>query len=90
MNYQYRYGTSTKTAIKTLYDSGKLPRFYSGLTAALFQGPLSRFGDTAANAGILALLKSNGVMKKLPVVIQSAFASVAAALFRMILVSQIL
>lgn len=88
MNYQYRYGTSTSTAIRTLYNAGKLPRFYSGLLAALIQGPLSRFGDTAANAGILALLQSNGVTKKLPIAVQSAFTSVGAALFRMILVSR--
>lgn len=43
------------------------------------------FGDTAANVGILALLQSNGFMKKLPTPLKSAFASLAAALFRMIL-----
>ena len=28
-----------------------IPRFYRGLVPALLQGPLSRFGDTAANTG---------------------------------------
>ena len=41
-------------------------RYNQGLTAALVQDPLSRFGDTAANAGILALLQSNPYMKNLP------------------------
>lgn len=85
MNYQYRYGTSTTTAIRTLYVDGGWTRYYQGLSAALIQGPVSRFGDTAANAGILALLQSNSYMKKLPVLIQTAFASLAAAAFRMVL-----
>ena len=85
MNYQYRYGTTTNQAIYTLYADGGWTRYYQGLTAALVQGPVSRFGDTAANAGILALLQSNPYMKKLPALIQTVFASLAAAAFRMIL-----
>jgi hypothetical protein len=46
-----------------------------------FQGPLSRFGDTAANAGIMALLES----VSWPVLIKTVFGSVAAASFRMVL-----
>jgi hypothetical protein len=53
--------------------------------AALFQGPIARFGDTAANAGILALLQSNGFLKQLPSPIQTIFASACAAAFRMLL-----
>ena len=85
MNYQYRYGTTTTQAINTLYADGGYSRYYQGLTAALVQGPVARFGDTAANAGILALLESNKFMRTLPKFIQTAFASLAAALFRMIL-----
>ncbi|KAI0048172.1 mitochondrial carrier [Auriscalpium vulgare] len=85
MNYQYRYGTSTTQAIGTLYRDGGLSRYYQGLGAALIQGPVSRFGDTAANVGILALLQSNSVMKKLPSAVKTVFASIAAALFRMVL-----
>jgi len=87
MNYQYRYGTSTTQATKTLYNDGGLRRYYQGLLAALLQGPIARFGDTAANAGILALLQSNVYMKKLPTLVKTVFASLAAAAFRMILVS---
>ncbi|KIK64133.1 hypothetical protein GYMLUDRAFT_71572 [Collybiopsis luxurians FD-317 M1] len=85
MNYQYRYGTTTTQATKTLYRDGGFRRYYQGLTAALVQGPVSRFGDTAANVGILVLLESNSVMKTLPVLVKTVFASVTAALFRMIL-----
>jgi hypothetical protein len=84
MNYQYRYGTTTAAAAKTLYRDGRFSRYYQGLSAALIQGPVSRFGDTAANAGILALLQSNVYMKRLPVLIKTIFASLAAASFRMI------
>ena len=58
MNYQYRYGTSTTEAIKTLYKEGGIPRFYRGVGFALFQGPFSRFGDTAANAGAITFLNN--------------------------------
>ncbi|KAJ2913426.1 hypothetical protein MD484_g6988, partial [Candolleomyces efflorescens] len=85
MNYQYRFGTSTTTATVTLYSQGGFSRYYQGLTPALIQGPISRFGDTAANAGILSLLASNPILRSLPIWIQTLFASLAAALFRTIL-----
>jgi hypothetical protein len=85
MNYQYRYGTTMTVATRTLYADGGWTRYYQGLIAALIQGPVARFGDTAANAGILALLESNGFMKKLPALVKTVFASLAAAGFRMIL-----
>jgi hypothetical protein len=85
MNYQYRYGTTTTEAIKTLYADGGYSRYYQGLSAALVQGPVARFGDTAANAGILALLESNAFTKKLPSAIKTVFASLCAAGFRMVL-----
>jgi len=49
MNYQYRYGTSTTQALKTLYKDGGILRFYRGYLPALAVGPLSRFGDTVTN-----------------------------------------
>ncbi|SRR6266576_5757865 len=85
MNYQYRYGATTTEAIRTLYADGGWTRYYQGITAALVQGPVARFGDTAANVGILALLQSNPFMSKLPTLIKTLFASLAAAGFRMIL-----
>ena len=50
MNYQYRYGTSTGVAMKTLYEQGGLGRFYQGLPWALLQTPLARFGACSAYA----------------------------------------
>jgi hypothetical protein len=38
-------------------------------------GPVARFGDTAANAGILALLASNSYLKDLPSPIKTIFVS---------------
>ncbi|KAG6814873.1 hypothetical protein H0H93_011917, partial [Arthromyces matolae] len=85
MNYQYLHGTSLPQTTTLLYTLGGLPRFYSGLSFALLQGPLARFGDTAANAGILALLQGNKYLKNLPELGKTLFASLAAAGFRMIL-----
>ena len=59
MNSQYRYGTTTSKTIKRLYKEGGLRRFYRGFGPAIFQGPLSRFGDTAANTGVITYLNSN-------------------------------
>eukprot|EP00124_Ichthyophonus_hoferi_P002375 Ihof_evm4s159 gene=Ihof_evmTU4s159 len=85
MNYQYRHGTSTTVAIKTLYKEGGIPRFYKGIGPALIQGPLSRFGDTAANAGVLALLDSFDTTRSLPVGLKTACASMGAASWRLCL-----
>ncbi|KAF7305474.1 hypothetical protein HMN09_00800100 [Mycena chlorophos] len=82
MNYQYRFGTSMTEAISTLYAEGGYGRYYQGLTAALIQGPASRFFDTAANTGILALLDS---MPDLHPLIKTVFSSLTAAALRMIL-----
>ena len=78
MNYQYRYGSSTKEAMKKLYEEGGIARFYQGVTFAIFQTPLSRFGDTAANSGVLALLAASD----LPIGVRTACASAAASLWR--------
>ena len=85
MNYQYQYGMSTKEAAKVLYAEGGLLRFYRGYSAALIQGPLSRFGDTAANVGVLELFNSYESTKKLPAFAKTFGASIGAALFRIFL-----
>ena len=54
VNYQMRHGGSLVEVMGILYAEGGVGRFYSGMSMALLQGPLSRFGDTAANAGMLA------------------------------------
>ncbi|KAH0583202.1 hypothetical protein H2248_011086 [Termitomyces sp. 'cryptogamus'] len=84
MTYQYRYGATTSEVIRTLYTDGGWTRFYHGLTIALFQAFIIRFGDTAANAGILVLFESTIYFKDLPVLVKTIFASIAAAAFRLI------
>ncbi|CAN0438939.1 unnamed protein product, partial [Hapterophycus canaliculatus] len=69
----------------TLYSQGGIRRFYRGVGPALIQGPMSRFGDTAANTGILALMDSYDSTKDLPVGAKTFCASVAAALWRIFL-----
>lgn len=85
MNYQYRYGTTTGEALRKLYAEGGVRRFYRGVGPALFQGPLSRFGDTAANAGTLALLDEYETTRKLPVAAKTFCASLAAGGWRIFL-----
>lgn len=82
MNYQYRYGTSFTKTLKILYKEGGLRRFYRGVGPALIQGPLSRFGDTAANIGVLAFLEENESTKDLNIGIKTGIASFGAALWR--------
>jgi hypothetical protein len=85
VNFQYRNGTTFPTALKTLYADGGIPRFYRGVLPALFQGPLSRFGDTAANTGVLTLMNSMESTKDLSVGIKTVAASGSAAIFRIFL-----
>lgn len=86
MNFQYRYGMSTVAAFKKLKADGGFVRFYRGLAPALIQAPLSRFGDTAANAGALALFDSFDSTASLPVAVKTVGASIAAASLRVLLV----
>jgi len=81
MNYQYRYGGGLVDTSKKLWAEGGVPRFYRGLAPALFQAPVSRFGDTAANDGALAALEHT----ELPTAAKTMCASAAAASFRVVL-----
>ena len=72
-------------AIKTLHSNGGYSRYYQGLTTALVYRTLVRFGDTAANVGILALLGSNTSTGKLPILVKTVFASLCAVVIRFIL-----
>lgn len=85
VNYQYRNGTTFPVALRTLYADGGIPRFYRGVLPALIQGPLSRFGDTAANTGMLTLMNSMDATKDLNVGYKTVTASAAAAAFRIFL-----
>ena len=84
-NYQYRYGTSLKQSISILYKQGGIGRLYEGLGFALIQGPLSRLGSTAANEGVIALMRNLQSTKDIPLIVSTALASVLAGLWRILL-----
>jgi hypothetical protein len=82
MNYQYIHGGSLATAFKVLYDQGGIRRFYSGYSIAVFQAPLGRFFDTAANSGVLALFLLYPAFDNVPTFIKTMAASATAATFK--------
>jgi hypothetical protein len=77
-----RYGGTFKVTFSKLYAEGGVRRFYRGMAPALLQGPLSRFGDTAANTGVLVLLDSYDSTRTLPVAVKTMAASAVAGLWR--------
>ena len=85
MNYQYRYGGNLQSSLQTLWSQGGISRLYQGLPFALIQGPLTRFGDTAANVGVLALLESFDATRTLPLPLKTACGSLAAGAWRIVL-----
>jgi len=49
VTYQYAYGVTLQQALTELYSQGGIARFYRGVTYAIVQAPLCRFGSVAAN-----------------------------------------
>uniref|UniRef100_A0A7S2WKN1 Mitochondrial carrier protein n=1 Tax=Rhizochromulina marina TaxID=1034831 RepID=A0A7S2WKN1_9STRA len=86
MNFQYRHGGSIPQVMRALYREGGIPRFYQGLSFAIFQGPLARFGATAANEGMLFLVSSAGVSSGPGLALATAAASVVAGLWRLLII----
>lgn len=84
-NYQYKNGGDFDDAMKKLMSDGGVSRLYSGYPLAVLQAPLSRFGDTAANAFIIALFASVESLHGTPMFIQSALASATAGGWRFVL-----
>jgi hypothetical protein len=82
---QYKYGGTLGDTIGKLYQEGGVGRFYQGLSVAALQLPLSRFGDVAANAFVLALLDSLDSTRDLPIPLKTALGSVSAGLWRLLL-----
>lgn len=68
---------------RALTLDGGIPRFYRGVSFAIIQNPLSRFGDTAANTGILVALGE--LAPNMPIATQTAFASMGGATWRIAL-----
>ena len=69
-------------ALTHLYGDGGIPCFYRCVLPALVQGPLSRFGDTAAYTGVLTMLDRLDSTKDLPVADKILAALVAVAMCR--------
>ena len=80
--YQYRYGSTMPEALRGLYAQGGVRRFYAGFLPAMLQAPLSRFGDTASNAGVMSLLNSNDATHALPTGIKSLASATVATIWR--------
>merc|ERR1719375_2783527 len=56
MNHQYFHGGSFTHTLSTLWEEGGVGRLYQGVSIALLQVPLSRFGDTFVETGVVAVL----------------------------------
>lgn len=84
ISYQYRHGLTTKEALTVLYKQGGIRRFYRGISFALIQAPLSRFGSVASNEGasVLASHISNNQLKML---LTTTIGSLFACLWRILL-----
>ena len=87
-HYQQVKGGSLWEAASELWQQGvdsgsRFPvlRFYQGVGPALLQGPLCRFGDTAANEGVLALTAHT----RAPLVFRTALGTLAACTWRAML-----
>ena len=79
------YGGNLVSSLQTLWKDGGISRLYQGLPFALIQGPLTRFGGTAANVGILALLEATPETQNLPLPLKTALGSVSAGIWRIFL-----
>jgi hypothetical protein len=86
INYSYAHGgTSMLKTLSTLWAQGGIRRFYAGYGWAMIQAPTSRFGDAAANSGVITLLEELEATKNLPLPVKTAAASTIGAGFRVLL-----
>lgn len=81
-NYQYKHSGSFTETFKILYKQGGIPRFYRGLSVALIQAPLSRFGDTAMNTGVLNYLNNSESTKEWNMTTKTFYCSLFSGLWR--------
>jgi predicted small secreted protein len=81
MNYQVKNGGTFLATLKKLWGEGGLARLYRGLLPwAIFQAPLSRFGDVAANEMVISVL--GYLLPQVPVGVSTFGASMAGAVWR--------
>jgi hypothetical protein len=81
MNYQVKHGGSFLATLGKLWAEGGIARLYRGLLPwAIFQAPLSRFGDVAANEMVISVC--NALLPQVPVSVSTMAASFAGAAWR--------
>lgn len=81
MNYQVKNGGTFSGTLAKLWKEGGLARLYKGLFPwAMFQAPLSRFGDVAANDMVINVFSQ--LLPQVPVTAATFFASMSGALWR--------
>jgi hypothetical protein len=83
MNYQFKNGGGFLPTLKILYQEGGIVRFYRGIVPALVIGPISRFGDTAANMLATTLFKNHPELTHLPIFVQTSLGSLLAGFWRL-------
>ena len=83
MNYQFKNGGSFLPTLRTLYADGGVVRFYRGIVPALVIGPISRFGDTAANMLATTLFATTPSIRNLPIFVQTSLGSIMAGFWRL-------
>lgn len=84
MNYQVKHGGTFLGTLKKLWGEGGLARLYQGLLPwAIFQAPLSRFGDTAANELVISVCSQ--LLPQVPVSVSTFGASMAGACWRILI-----
>jgi len=83
MNYQFKNGGGFISTLRLLYAEGGVMRFYRGIVPALIIGPISRFGDTAANMMATTLFKESPALKHLPIFVQTSLGSLMAGFWRL-------
>ncbi|CAE6930953.1 orc1 [Symbiodinium sp. CCMP2592] len=80
----YKFGGTLPDVLRKLYREGGIARLYQGLLPwAIFQAPLSRFGDVAANDMVLALM--GALFPQVPVGVTTFVGSVSSAAWRVII-----
>jgi len=84
MNYQVKFGTKFRETLEILWKEGGIARLYRGLLPwAIFQAPLSRFGDVAANEMVVSVM--GAIFPSIPVGISTFGASMAGACWRILI-----
>jgi len=89
MNYEYANGGNFQKSLQALWEEGGIGRLYQGVGYALVQGPLTRFGDTAANVFALETISSYSATHPgfvLPLALKTLCGSAAAGIYRYVVV----